>query len=59
MEKETFDRVINTVKKIARKFMRPLRRNLSNEIYTLSAGNCAYRMAVSRDISNLIAGYVM
>jgi hypothetical protein len=59
MEKEKFDRVINTVKKIARKFMRPLRRNLSNEIYKLSAGNSAYRMAVSRDISKLIAGYVI
>lgn len=57
MNEEKFNKVLSIIKKVSRKFMSPLRRNLANDIYKATENYAS--MAITRDISSIIAAYVI
>ena len=59
MDEKIFTKTLNVVRKISIKFLKPLRRNLANEIYKVTDNNEVSKKAITRDISSLIAEYVM
>lgn len=59
MDEKKFNKILGIVKKISKKFLNPLRRKLANEIYEVTENNEASKNSISRDISSLIAAYVM
>jgi hypothetical protein len=59
MDEKIFTKTLNLVRKISIKFLKPLRRNLANEIYKVTDNNEVSKKAITRDISSLIAEYVM